>query len=163
MWKQTLFKIDLKPKFTNDLGFVQGNIHLAVWAGSKAEAITAMEWTNSGGAIQKLYTIDATPVTTFGAEVSRVLDDSIKPELVPITVSQESLYCLTMHFKAFYEQACADQPADFGTPCVNCRKRRECRSLWMERILAICGAIGVPINLNTFIEKIQREQSKDYP
>ena len=161
MWKQTLFKIDLKPKFTNDLGFVQGDIHLAVWAGSKAEAITVMEWAIGGGAIQKLYTIDATPVTTFGTEVSRVLDDSIKPELVPITVSQESLYCLAMHFKAFYEQACADQPADFGTPCAHCRKLTQCRGLWAERILPICSAVDVPINLHSFYEMAHRKQGKE--
>ena len=60
MWKQTLFKIDLKPKFTNDLGFVQGDIHLAVWGlegrSHHGDGVGDQRWSDPEAVYDRCYT-----------------------------------------------------------------------------------------------------------
>lgn len=152
MEKQSLYEVLL---ITNFEDIVYGDhTKIVVWAKSEDEAVRRVDKMIGGGNSQEIYKIQAKPVKMYGNEVIRLLEDTASLESVDLSVSKESLYCMAKHFKAFYEQCCNDEVANFGKPCTDCKISEKCKGRWMERILPLLDDVGVSINIQ------QQEKSK---
>ena len=52
-----------------------------------------------------------------------------------VVFKSSDIYCLSQHFKAYYEQCVKEKTADFAEPCEKCTKLMVCGGNWMDKIL----------------------------
>lgn len=49
-------------------------------------------------------------------------------------ITNEAVYCLWRHMRAFYKQSTEKKIADFGEPCSDCKQWETCKGNWLDKI-----------------------------
>jgi hypothetical protein len=63
------------------------------------------------------------------------------------TITDETLYCATMHIKSFHEQAVKKTVADLGQPCAECKYNKTCKWDWPGKMQPLFDRTGVTVRV----------------
>lgn len=69
------------------------------------------------------------------------------PEEETQGLTEKELYCAAKHLKAYFDQCCDEEIADWGKPCTYCPQFNDCKFAHIDHVLSkISDLTGVPIH-----------------